>query len=850
MHTFGPAPSPFTSAVATESSGGNRDVRQPGAGITSHAAGGPAVQENTSCAEDAGTITPADDVSAASPLDDAGTGNAPPRRGPRPSSVRALFDDVCRRFSDRSGISRLGLGSVASAAAWLMPTNRRGSTSACTADDDPELGSGGLGARSAVSLVQPHGRQLSATRDLLPGVDAYSPSADRHFQRASTGRYAGGSGGASDTASPSAIAAGPHGQPHAGAAGAAVGVAGKSRYGSATLPPSLRMVLGVAQAHEAMATASSPAAMGGATGICALSVRRGSVGYAPGPDSADSCSSVGSIPVGRDGSQDTWARSNSSVSQDTLAQPRACASAGPRDTPSGHLHPLSSAPNTPPRPPPPPTILGVGSVAGMPPAPMSPPLPGLFKPRAMPGDGLLYLSPAARASMWSAARGARWSLSQYDVGRKMYTGYASSVHKAVCRTSGTEVVLKLYQLSSLSDFLRHQVLRELEIHSRLRCPSMVQLLAAFREGDTMALVMEYVRGGSLQGVRRKLGGRMNEQWAVQLVVLPLLRAVAYLHRLGIVHRDIKPENLLFTPDWRLKLCDFGVSIALHEERAVTRAGSREYMAPEVSVCPLKNLPSDNKAEESYAYGYAADIFSIGAVVYELMTGFPPFPCGPPPLQRQPAARMHARSGPHEGEKGDEQETRHSNDADGVQAAGLSAHVAEVPAAGRRSADHDAEVVLVVPASSQQQQHPLKEGETGATAEAAVAPGPSKEQPAAESSCVSRAPTTPLRNNNLGKVKAAALAATTAGMPAAGKASPPPRGQSSALPPLAFPSSVSPAARSFIRACLEPHPGDRATIEQLMVHDWVMNAQQACRSGPVSQAVPEAAEGEPQEPIPQ
>ncbi len=58
----------------------------------------------------------------------------------------------------------------------------------------------------------------------------------------------------------------------------------------------------------------------------------------------------------------------------------------------------------------------------------------------------------------------------------------------------------------------------------------------------MALVMEYVRGGSLQGVRRKLGGRMNEQWAVQLVVLPLLRAVAYLHRLGIVHRGEGPDS--------------------------------------------------------------------------------------------------------------------------------------------------------------------------------------------------------------------------------------------------------------------------------------------------------------------
>ncbi|EFJ52922.1 hypothetical protein VOLCADRAFT_45025, partial [Volvox carteri f. nagariensis] len=178
------------------------------------------------------------------------------------------------------------------------------------------------------------------------------------------------------------------------------------------------------------------------------------------------------------------------------------------------------------------------------------------------------------------------------------------------------VVLKIYTLSSLSDFLRNQVLRELDIHSRLDHPHVVQLLAAFREGDKLVLVLEYVRGGSLDRARRKLGGRMSEQQAVELVMAPLLRTLQYLHTRAIVHRDIKPENLLFTSDWKLKVCDYGVSVCLSEERAVTRTGSRDYMAP-------------NNAQ--LAYTTAVDIWSVGVLTYEILVGFTPFPGGPPPL---------------------------------------------------------------------------------------------------------------------------------------------------------------------------------------------------------------------------
>ncbi|KAG2501711.1 hypothetical protein HYH03_000212 [Edaphochlamys debaryana] len=358
--------------------------------------------------------------------------------------------------------------------------------------------------------------------------------------------------------------------------------------------------------------------------------------------------------------------------------------------------------------------------------------------RPLPGEGLFYMSPSARASMWTARRGVRWSLREYSLTRKLYQGYASKVYQATCLTSSQEVVLKVYSLTQLTTFLTYQVLRELDIHSRLRHPGVVQLLAAFREGDNLVLVLEYVRGGSLESARRKLGGRLSEPWAVHLVLLPLLRALAAVHKMGVVHRDIKPENLLFTPDWRLKLCDFGVSVALHDERAVTRAGSPEYMAPEVSACPLKHTPADNKVDDALAYGTAADVFSIGALAYELLVGFTPYPSGPPAATVAASKVVRCMTDPHA---------------------------------------------------------------TPAPASAAAEP---------------RKPAAPVQ--------------------------------------LAFPGSVSPAARAFITACLQPHPGDRPTVDQLLSHEWVVGqtamlqsaaeAQQAQARQAQQQAVTGAAAQQP------
>ena len=156
-----------------------------------------------------------------------------------------------------------------------------------------------------------------------------------------------------------------------------------------------------------------------------------------------------------------------------------------------------------------------------------------------------------------------------------------TVYKGICKRSRETVVLKSYTLSSICELYQHQIYREVRLHAGLQHENVVKLYAAFKEGDRVVMVQEYADGGDLFSLLQKYGGRLGEKAAVQMVLEPFLRVLQYLHTRSIVHRDIKPENILFAKEggMTLKLADFGLAIDLREERAVTRAGTLDYMAP-------------------------------------------------------------------------------------------------------------------------------------------------------------------------------------------------------------------------------------------------------------------------------
>ena len=154
---------------------------------------------------------------------------------------------------------------------------------------------------------------------------------------------------------------------------------------------------------------------------------------------------------------------------------------------------------------------------------------------------------------------------------------------------------------------------EAQALGRLDHPGIVRVLA-FREHDPLlVLVMEYVAGSSLAAFLSR-HAPLAPQRAVPLFQ-QMAAAVAHAHEAGVLHRDLKPSNILLTPDGQPKITDFGLARIVAEDARLTstheRAGTTAYMAPE-QIRGLRQV------------GPAADLFALGLVFFEVLTGRLPY----------------------------------------------------------------------------------------------------------------------------------------------------------------------------------------------------------------------------------
>ncbi len=154
---------------------------------------------------------------------------------------------------------------------------------------------------------------------------------------------------------------------------------------------------------------------------------------------------------------------------------------------------------------------------------------------------------------------------------------------------------------------------EAEAIARLEHPSIVQIRHVGDVDGLPFLELEYLAGGSLD---QQLDGTPWPSTRAAHLAEQVAQGIAEAHRQGIVHRDLKPSNVLLTADGTPKVGDFGLAKMLDSQSALTRSesvmGSPSYMAPEQAQGRSKDA------------GAAVDVYAVGAILYELLTGRPPF----------------------------------------------------------------------------------------------------------------------------------------------------------------------------------------------------------------------------------
>jgi WD40 repeat protein/tetratricopeptide (TPR) repeat protein len=202
----------------------------------------------------------------------------------------------------------------------------------------------------------------------------------------------------------------------------------------------------------------------------------------------------------------------------------------------------------------------------------------------------------------------------YELLGQVGRGGMAIVYKARHLQLNRVVALKMLLAGSAADGSQFQrFLAEGRMVARLRHPNIVQIYEVGEHEGRPYFSLEYVEGGSLS---EALKGRPQPPRQAAEVVEQLARAAQFAHDQGVVHRDIKPANVLLTPDGTAKLSDFGLARETRVEQHLTQSGlvigTPSYMAPEQAH------------GSSQKVGPAADVHALGVLLYEMLTGRPPF----------------------------------------------------------------------------------------------------------------------------------------------------------------------------------------------------------------------------------
>jgi serine/threonine-protein kinase len=203
---------------------------------------------------------------------------------------------------------------------------------------------------------------------------------------------------------------------------------------------------------------------------------------------------------------------------------------------------------------------------------------------------------------------------RYQIQSHLAQGGMANIYIAFDLQNRQEVVLKIPDTASIGDpaqFERFQ--REMEVVRTLKHPAILRGLDSGQFNRIPYLVTELVRGRSLRNIIEKEAPLSVEE-AISMIK-KIAEGMAYCHQNGVVHRDLKPENILVTEEGQPVIMDFGLALTRSSHRVTysnltATMGTPDYMAPE-QVEGQRGSPK-------------TDVYALGIILYELLTGNPPF----------------------------------------------------------------------------------------------------------------------------------------------------------------------------------------------------------------------------------
>ncbi|MEV5987165.1 serine/threonine-protein kinase [Streptomyces sp. NPDC052051] len=207
---------------------------------------------------------------------------------------------------------------------------------------------------------------------------------------------------------------------------------------------------------------------------------------------------------------------------------------------------------------------------------------------------------------------------RYELHTAIGRGAMGEVWAAYDQMLGRPVAVKVLRTENTDPTAESRFRLEAQTAGRLHHPHVVGVLDFGEHEGRLFLVMELVDGDSLSGVLSDDGPLPAER--VALIAAQAAAGLAVAHEQGIVHRDIKPGNLLLDADGTVKIADFGIARFMDDPSAALTAtgqivGTSLYIAPERALGKPAGPPSD--------------VYSLGCVLYQLLTGHPPFRAGTP-----------------------------------------------------------------------------------------------------------------------------------------------------------------------------------------------------------------------------